>query len=162
MKEIELTQGFVALVDDKDYPILSVHKWQALLIKKTGMVYAGRSDRDASGKRVTVRMHCFIKGKKGIDHKDGNGLNNQRYNLRECTQLGNTRNAGKSSRLLTSQYKGVCKRTEYVHSIKWRAQITVNYKKIVIGTFDEEVYAAQAYDAAAKFHFGEFARLNFP
>jgi hypothetical protein len=159
MKLIPLTQGQFAMVDDCDYESLSKYNWQANKVKSTGNFYATRSKR-FSGKRVSLRMHCEIMGEKGIDHKDGNGLNNQRHNLRKCSQLENVRNARKSKRGITSIYKGVCRRFE-CKGIKYRAQITVNREKIMLGTFDTEYEAALVYDAAAKKHHGSFARLNF-
>ena len=161
MKEIPLTQNQVALVDDEDYNELVKYKWQARLVKKTGNYYACRSGKKVDGKRPQIRMHCAILGIIGVDHRDSNGLNNQRYNLRPASQLGNARNASKSKAKLTSKYKGVCIRNE-TKTLAYRAQITVNYKKIMLGTFHNEIEAAKVYDAAALKYFGEFAKLNFP
>lgn len=95
------------------------------------------------------------KGKE-VDHKDGNGLDNQKSNLRLCTHKQNTRNS--ISIKGTSIYKGVfwCK-----DRLKWRAGIKNNYKTINLGYYESEVNAAFAYDKAAIKYFGEYARLNF-
>ncbi len=161
VKLIPLTQGQHALVDDSDYDALIAHNWYAVKVKKTGNYYAARMSTDSNGKRIVIRMHFAIMGQKGIDHRDSNGLNNQRYNLRPASQESNNRNAAKSKRNLTSKYKGVSVRKEY-KTIAYRAQITVNYQKIPIGTFAVEVDAAKAYDSEAIKHFGEYAKLNFP
>ena len=71
LKEIPLTRGYVALVDDEDYERVSALKWYAVTPK--GKVYAQRRSGGA-----TIFMHDFLMGSKGIDHADGNGINNQR------------------------------------------------------------------------------------
>jgi AP2 domain len=90
------------------------------------------------------------------DHADGNGLNNQRYNLRRATTAQNNANKCKQRNGLTSQYRGVT--THKKHPGKWRA--TAKGKDI--GYFDTPELAARAYDCAALEVFGEFANLNFP
>lgn len=161
MRQLELTQGQFALVDDGDFEDLSKRNWYAILIKRTGNYYAASMSRDENGKRMTLRMHCVILGVKGVDHKDGNGLNNQRYNLRPANTRQNNYNAGKTKKDSSSKYKGVYVRKEY-KGIAYRAQIMHNYTKIMLGTFSSEVEAALAYDVKSKELFGEFARLNFP
>lgn len=147
MKEIQLSQGLVALVDDKDYDELSRHKWSADRHHNT--FYPVRIDD--TGK---VYMHVQIMGTKGIDHKDGNGLNNQRGNLRIANQSQNGGNQRKQRRAL---YKGISRHRIGV----WRAKIGVKGKQIHLGLFPTPEAAAEAYDAAARHHFGEFAKTNF-
>ena len=89
------------------------------------------------------------------DHKDGNGLNNQRINLRMCSKSQNGINVKKRGG--TSKYKGV----QYKCS-KWHSAITKDRTCIPIGKFINEIDAALAYDKKAKELFGEFAYLNFP
>ena len=110
---------------------------------------------------VNVSMHREImKPIKGycVDHKDGDGLNNKRDNLRIVTIAENNYNKSKSRRTLSSQYKGVSidKRTN-----KWRVIIYYKYRKIHLGMFDDEIEAAKAYDEAAKELYGKYAKLNF-
>jgi hypothetical protein len=153
MKQIKLTQNTFAIVDDEDYPYLSKFKYH---VKKKSPTrwYAARLE-SRNGKQITIYMHMDImKPKKGfdVDHEDHNGLNNQRYNLRECTHAQNTRNKHKSSNN-KSGYKGVIKMGN-----KWRAKI----RQIYLGLFDSPIDAARAYDKKALELFGEYAALNFP
>ena len=159
MKEIQLTQGKVALIDDEDYKLLVVHKWHIHMTD--GKLYAGRAQRKANGKYEVFRMQWAIMGAKHIDHVDGNGLNNQRYNLRKSTILQNTQNRTKTTSATTSIYKGVYKNTAQ-NRTKWSAYITVNKKRIWLGQFDLEIDAARCYDERALKEFGEFSKLNFP
>ncbi len=106
-------------------------------------------------------MHrAILNAAKGemIDHKDGNGLNNQKNNLRFCTYSQNI--ANKAKRNISKQnYKGIEKRKT---GITWQTKICVNQQIIYIGTFNDEISAAKAYDKAAIKYFGQFAYLNFP
>jgi hypothetical protein len=156
-KEIELTQGKVAIVDDEDYEWLNQWHWYAAKYGKT--FYAARNEGTFPLKK-TIYMHCVIMNTPAgmrIDHKDLNGLNNTRNNLRNSTHAQNKQNAGKYSNN-TSGYKGVSwhKRIE-----KYTAQIVVNGKRINLGYFYDLKDAALAYDEAAKKYHGPFAKLNF-
>jgi hypothetical protein len=93
-----------------------------------------------------------------VDHKNLNTLDNTRTNLRLATRSQNMFNRNKIKSNTSSRFRGVCfdKRRK-----KWCAYITVEGKRIWLGTFDNEIDAAMAYDAAAKKYHGEFARLNF-
>lgn len=156
VKEIQLTQGKVALVDDADYEWLNQWKWHAE--KKHGIWYAKRS-LYTNGKQINIKMHSLILGTpKGMqsDHKDGDGLNNQRYNLRVCTYAENQHNRAIRIDSKSSVFKGV---SHYKYG--WRVSIKVNYKSINVGYFKDETEAAKAYDQAAIKYFGEFANLNF-
>ena len=150
MRTISLTQNKVALVDDADYEWLSQRKWWANQHHST--FYA------AQGAEL---MHRAILGlqpgdKRQCDHRDGNGLNNQRSNLRICTQTQNIRSQRKRKNT-TSRYKGI-----YWHcrDCKWCSRIRVNNNLIWLGYFNSEIEAAKVYDAAAIEHHGEFALTN--
>lgn len=155
MKEIPLTKGFVALVDDEDYEKVRYHKWQALTGgRKRKWVYA----KTDIGHRC-ILMHRFILGDiPGVeyDHKDGNGINNQKANLRRCRRGQNNANH-KPWLGSRSKYKGL-----YLHpqNKRWVARITVNKKKRSLGCYATELEAAAAYDRAARKLNGEFALLN--
>lgn len=161
MKEIQLSQGrncrnkgkYVALVDDEDYERLNQWKWCAHKDKTT--FYADRNIYN-NGKQTTIRMHWEVLNGKGIDHIDHNGLNNQKSNLRRCTQSENMMNASKRENT-SSIYKGVCFFKRYN---KWTAYININKKPIFLGNFYTEVEAAKAYNKKAIELFLEFANLN--
>ncbi len=161
MRVIELTKGFVTIVDDEDYNLVSPYSWYVYTNKnRSNQFYAHHGDWNNDTKTLKIiKMHRLIMGvtdpKVHIDHKDGDGLNNQRYNLRICTSRQNSRN--KACWEHTSKYKGVCWRAD---SKKWRAYITVNYKRKNIGTFSSEAEAAEAYNKFALKYFKEFAKLN--
>lgn len=157
MKEITLSKGLTAKVDDADYEaVMAAGPWHAVKpSSKYGGHYAQRRDSRADGHRLQY-MHTFLTGYRRTDHRNGDGLDNQRANLRETTQSQNCANA--ASRGGSSVYKGV---TWDRASKRWRAQIMINRKQKYLGTYDDEVQAARAYDAAAREFQGEFARLNF-
>lgn len=151
-RAILLTQGKVAIVDAVDYEYLSQWRWHAS--KRGQTFYAGHNIK-TNGRRTAIYMHQLIAGK-GADHRDGDGLNNTRDNLRLATHQQNMSNqrVRKDNR---SGYKGVawhkpCK--------KWHARIHFNGKRISLGYFAVIEEAALAYNEAAKQLFGEFARLN--
>jgi len=159
VKTVPLTQGLSASVDDRDFEKVSGVKWYAARYGR--LVYAQREFRLGDGITRCVKMHQLILPPvhgKIIDHKDGNGLNCCRYNLRYATDLNNGSNKRKRLQKSTSVFKGVHWRKD---NQKWRASIRVNWKLISLGQFDSEESAARAYDTAAKKHFGEFASLNF-
>lgn len=153
MLQIKLTQDKVAIVDDKDYELISQHKWFAHRYKNK--FYADANFKEGN-KYKTIRMHRIITGAgvgEEVDHINGDTLDNRRENLRICTKTQNRQNRhyGYGS----SSYKGVY---WHKHSKKWCAQII---RSTFIGYFDSEEEAARAYDKAAIDLFGEYARLNF-
>lgn len=171
MKKIELTRGQFALVDDEDYAELSKHKWHSI---KSGSVsrvkwYAGRQYRHATllnskgqAKQILESMHRTIMNAeegKCIDHIDGNPLNNQKANLRQCTHQQNLWNQGWE---LSPEkpFKGVHKYKGKKRG--WTLKITHSNVNMDLGWFKSAEPAARAYDKIAKALFGEFARLNFP
>jgi hypothetical protein len=145
MKVVKLSQGFVAVVDDEDYPLVSKLNWyynQGYAKNKPGL-----------------SMHRLITGAKQgqiVDHRDGDGLNNTRSNLRLCTQAENARNRKMQSNN-SSGYKGVYwDRSKK----KWTAQISYDRRYHNLGSFDSVEEAAVAYNTVALDVYGEFARIN--
>lgn len=152
---IRLTQGKFAIVDEEDFQRANEYHWSA---KKIGNVwYACRCDM-VNGVNKTQFLHRFIMNADAeiIDHKNCDGLDNRKCNLRPCTFAQNGMNKrGKQNRKI--EYKGV-------HSTgksKFEATISTNKKTIHLGTYTTTVEAAMAYDTKAKELFGEFACLNF-
>ena len=144
MREISLTQEKVALVDDEDFEELNQVNWYANKIGKT--YYAGRNISFINGKHITTLMHLNILEKLNglqIDHIDGNGLNNQRGNLRLVTTRQNGQN--RKNQIKTSQYPGVHWAKK---SNKWRAMIRINGAKKHLGCFILEATAFDAYRKA--------------
>ncbi len=146
------------MVDDADFEMINKFNWY-LKSPKANFNYAARTYL-SDGKRKLVFMHRMILNvtdrSLDIDHKDGNGLNNQRDNIRIATRSENNRNR-KAKYNSTSQYVGVSKAKDG----RWAAQIKPEGKNpIGLGWYINEIDAALAYNKAAiKIH-GEFAKLN--
>lgn len=159
MREIILTGGEVALVDDDDFDRINQHRWS--ICSNGGSSYARRATT-VNGKDVGLMMHRVIMGitdkSLRIDHKNRNGLDNQKHNLRSATPSQNSKNKkGWGS----SKYLGV-NRKKWRKSFRWEAKIKpdVKSKQVLLGYFKLEKDAALAYNEAAKKYHGEFANLN--
>lgn len=164
MKRIPLTRGKFAIVDDCDFKWLSKWTWQADKIKhkRVPPTYYARSHPTYNGPKL--HMHREIMARIGfnkalqVDHKDGNSLNNRRKNLRVASNSQNNANKLKLSGY-SSRFKGVAWEKS---RNRWSAELTCRCKKYHLGRFEIEEDAAKAYDTAARKHFKDFARLNFP
>lgn len=153
MREIILTQGMVALVDDEDFETINRFKWYVSRERRAS--YAARNH---NGK--TIRMHrVILNAPKGIhvDHVNGNGLDNRRENIRLCTMSENLRNQIKPHKDNKLGIKGVHwnKRDK-----KFQAQIRVDSKSIKLGHFNVMGDADSAYRFAEEKYFREFARAK--
>lgn len=154
MKEIKLTNGMVALVDDEDYEQLNKYKWHAMKAGNRGLFYVTRMQAIEMPHQI---LGLCVDYRQIIDHINRNLLDNRKSNLRIVTpsqaQMHRRKIMG-----FSSQYKGVywAKSDE-----KWRAHIKKNGLSYYLGRFDNEIDAACAYDEAAKKLFGEYSRLNF-
>lgn len=164
MKKIKLTQDKFAIVDDKWFGYLNQFCWCAKRSRKT--FYATRKII-INGKHTSEQMHRVILGlapgdPRQADHRNHDGLINIESNLRIATnsqnQQNSTRRTGYKGLQTTSTYRGVCFSKL---NKKWIAYIRVNRHLIFLGFFSEEIEAAQAYDDAAIYQFGEFANPNF-
>jgi hypothetical protein len=156
MKEIPLTKGYVALVDDEDYEWLSQWKWTARKANHAYTAYATRWSSLKDGPRHLISMHRLIMGDppgRQVDHWDTDGCNNQRGNLRVATRTQN--NANRRKQASSSQYKGVSRRKDCA---RWVA--CIGKSRTCLGYFPSEIDAARAYDVAAKEMYGEFALTN--
>jgi hypothetical protein len=154
---IPLTQGKHAIVDAADFEWLSQWKWHADWSERRQTWTARTNLRRANGKYRGIRMHQMLMGYLGfrVDHRNGDGLDNRRSNLRPCTAVTNAQNRSK----LTSK-SSIFKGVTYNRQGMWQAYIRVDKKLKHLGMFDNEIDAARAYNLAANEHFGAFAKLN--
>lgn len=152
MKKIKLTRGKECMVDDDDYGFLSKRHWHCN--ESLGRHYAA-CNAGGCGCSNHKYMHRIIMNpsiQQGVDHIDGNGLNNQRANLRLCNQKQNIANA-KPYKNSKSGVKGVSKHI----SGKWRVTIGFENKNIYIGLFKSFEEACKRRNQAEKKYFGRFA-----
>lgn len=152
---VPLSQGKVAIIDADDAEKVLAFKWTAME-SYPGLWYAYRKDD-----RKSILLHRFIMGapdEVGVDHWNGDGLDNRRENLRLATESQNGANRGLQSNN-SSGFKGV---VFHRRCGRWQARIKVQGKTISLRYHDTPEKAAHAYDKAARKFFGEFAYLNFP
>lgn len=156
MKTLPLSRGMVAIVDDADFESVSQFKWYAF--KSRRVFYAARNVKRADGSKGIQFMHNFlIPSAEQVDHCDGDGLNNRRFNIRPCTHQQNRMGRQRKAAGKTSRYRGV-----RLHEGRWQARIQIDRRQITLGRFPDERDAALAYDRAARELFGDFAAPNFP
>lgn len=159
-KEIKLTQGKVALVDDADFDYLNQWKWYTHRDPKNGKFYAVRNYKICNNKRGRILLHRLIinntNTKMHTDHCNGNTLDNRKINLRICTASENSANKNKFINN-TSGYKGVS-----WHKVvkKWHASIRKDNINYFLGYFINIKDAAKAYNEAAFKYHKEFSNLN--
>jgi hypothetical protein len=148
---IHLANGGFAIVDPEWLVELNRFKWR--------LGAGGYAVTTNPGKSRHIKLHQMVLNAPvglEVDHRNGVRLDNRSCNLRFATRAENSANAGKRANT-SSCFKGVSWDKE---RRRWHAMIKVNYKAMNLGRFDSEVEGAQAYNAAALKHFGEFARLN--
>ena len=156
MKEIKLTRGYVARVDDDDYERLGGFNWMAAI--RGRRVYAARSRPWKKGMtRGLLYMHREIMNPPQglfVDHANGDGLDNRRSNLRVCTCQQNTRNRNGAQKNSKTGVRGVsyCKMTK-----RWKAQIGIpGIRTKYLGAYETIAEAAEVYWRANKQFFGEY------
>ena len=164
MIRIPLTQGKVALLDDLDAD-LALCAWYTFTASRGGPPYAARNVYLGVRRRTTVLLHREVwrRAHPGplparIDHRNGDGLDCRRENLRAATMAENVYNR-RRHRNNRSGFKGVSWRPKIQ---RWTARIMVARREQHLGCFATAEDAARAYDAAARSAFGEFACVNFP
>lgn len=156
MKQIKLTKGKSAIVDDEDFEWLNKWKWH--LHTSSGKMYAKRTiypkNKNILPHHTRIKKDLLLHrvvmnyfGKKDIDHIDGNGLNNKKNNLRICSHSTNLRNC-KTPSTNTSGYKGVC-----WHNNRWEARMKVNGKIINFGNFNNKDKAIESIKKAFNDYF---------
>ena len=153
---VPLTQGYEAIIDAADAEAVKAWDWYAKM--NGGTTYAVRTCREGQRQR-TVMLHRFLLGGQSgphVDHRDGDGLNNRRNNLRSATCQQNQHNAKRRADN-KSGVKGV---TWDCKAKKWRAGIRKNGLRLHLGFFESIVDAATAYAAASTKIHGEFGRTG--
>ncbi len=156
MRTVPLSQGYKAIVDDDVFDAVSCHKWHVELVNGNPK-YAQARLPDGT----KIRLHRFVMGctvGDGIvvDHRNGDGLDNRKTNLRACTQSQNCMNSRRRSHAAASLKGMVWNKARQ----KWEARIVYKKRQRYLGIFATEEDAAIAYDVAAQLLFGEFALLN--
>lgn len=152
-----LPSGHVALIDETDLPLINQFKWHARRGRRT--VYVQTHGSPANGRRRSYLHRLLLSAPPGllVDHRNLNGLDNRRDNLRLCTPVEN--NANQQAQINNrSGYRGVHQQTSTTSP--WRARIQINGKTRHLGCFADAWDAAQAYNTAATEVYGEFALLN--
>lgn len=156
MKQIPLTRGLFALVDDEDYDSLMLTKWRAI----TGNSHKNHKYICYAGDRLRRLMHRVIMDcPKGmvVDHINHDTLDNRRANLRICTHKENLRNRTQRVNKSQQSYLGVYR---VKSTNKWYSMINGNGKVCYLGVFNTPEDAALVYDMHAKVIYGEFVNLN--
>jgi hypothetical protein len=150
-KQVPLSRGLFALVDDEDFDLVSAHKWRVIQSGETPYAHAWIDGE-------SIGMHRLLAGPSAteiVDHENGNGLDNRRRNLRPCLHKHNMRNRRKQTKPATSRFKGV-----HLDKSKWRSGIVHEGDRVDLGCYNSEIVAARQYDRAARLLFGRFARTN--
>lgn len=135
-------------VDDADYPVIKLFSWH--VVPSRGKFYLASAPSQG-----TIKLHRMLMGfpEREVDHRNGDGLDNRRENLRPATHQQNCCNRKKKSDGITSKFKGVSYKKSHN---KWVVQLNGKH----VGIFDNELQAAGAYNLAALAEHGEFALLN--
>lgn len=152
--EIQLTKGYVALIDEADLPIINKYKWHASERKNSAIAQTSWRDK-ITGIKGHLLMHRFLLNAQtgqSVDHINGNTLDNRRENIRIATAQENSWNSKARG---VSGFKGV-----RPVGRMWLASIAPNDIEINLGQYDTPETAAGVYDLVAKIVYGEFARLN--
>jgi hypothetical protein len=157
MKTLPISNGYSVLIDDEDLELVQQFHWQPDI--RPWAIYAMRTAKK-NGKQYKMRMHRLIMGVLDdhyvkVDHKNGNGLDNRKENLRVCSNSQNLMNSVKPKG--NNRFKGVYYRER---NKKFQAMIKAEGKRLHLGLFTSEEDAARAYNDAALTYFGEFAKLN--
>lgn len=157
VKLIALSENKFAIIDEDDYLLVKDFKWY---LDKTSAGYRARGRQKKAPRCSPVLMHRLIMdATKGmtIDHRNGNGLDNRRENLRLCTVGQNNMNRRRLQNSNTSGHRGV-------HWDKsrgrWIADISVNNKVVHLGRFEKLEDATLAYKCASIQHYGEFSPMD--
>lgn len=157
--EVKLTQDRVALIDDADLHLCAGYKWQFAPANPATDRNPGYAVSNTTGGQLPMHR-LILSAPQGleVDHRNGNGLDNRRENLRLATKSQNTANRGKPKNG-ARRFKGV--RWDSIWSC-WMAILKFQGRTYRVAPLPTEEAAALAYDDLARIHHGEFACVNFP
>lgn len=153
---VTLTRGYEAIIDAADVPLVIGPCWLAEVSGKT--VYAARTEQRSGIKRRIYMHHVICPPPAGmeVDHRDCNGMNNRRSNLRPATRQQNVCN----QMVRRDNLAGVRGVTFFKPAQKWRSQISFNGKRRFLGYFDTIDGAKEAYARASAELHGDFGRTS--
>lgn len=161
---VKVGKRHLAIIDAEDLPVVSQYLWYPRIAKGGIRVYAyTQLRRYEGGKLIVTNIHLhrlILNPPPGmdVDHKDRDGLNCCKSNLRIATRSQNNAN-----RVLKGSHK-----TGYVgvvameHRSAFRGVVWCNNKQYNCGDYNDPISAARARDKKARELFGEFAVFNFP
>lgn len=147
-------------LEDLERVISFPYTWYAKLNKSIGKYYVYTSEYCTETKRCKpIFLHQFIVDAKGktVDHKNNDGLDNRKSNLRVVLDKNNSTNRRSKNKNNTSGYRNVCWSKSYN---KWIVQMQVNKKHKVLGQFDDVHEAGKFAEEMRKKYYGEFAGKN--
>ena len=153
---ILLTQGKIALIDEIDYPLVSGYRWYAQRHEQAFYAVACVPAKEGGGRKKMHQLLMPLSKPLMVDHRDGNGLNNRRSNLRPATGIQNSANTSMRTNN-SSGFKGVC---WHKRSAKWHAQLRIKGKRGYLGGFTTPELAYAAYCAADVKYHGAFSHRN--
>jgi hypothetical protein len=158
IRQMQTGNGVTFFIDETDAEKIAPYRWHAR-VDRGGTWRITTTIVAADGKKTTPYLPRLILNAPAdrlVDHKDGNGLNNTRSNLRLATRAQNNRNR-RINKTASGGFKGVVRRDS-----SWEARIRADGARMQLGRFKSAEEAARMYDSAACHFYGEFARLNFP
>jgi len=155
MKQIKLTKGQFAIVNNQDFDWLNQFKWFTQTCRGTHRAVRKKDGKTVPMSREIMETNQSIVGF-FVDHINRNTLDNRRRNLRLATRSQNLANS-RTIRSNRTIHKGV---TWKKSKNCWEVRIQVNKKMFYPGISKSLKEAINIYNLAAKKYFGKFANLN--